>query len=237
MGGTKESRGRGGDDSTMRTLSPWLLLIPAASALLPAATFPRQVLPFDYAWRFRKVQPAKPPAPPPPPRRKECPAFNATSPATCSGLTATPAGNGSAASCRQQCCTNADCFVWQYSLAAARDRCWTGQCKSPGPDVPTWISQAAPAPSKPPPTPPAPTPPESGCMYCGVEVDDSQWELIDAPHDFIITQPISETENNGAGSVSAVVLVPTLTRRARCNALVATRRENLHCRLTALVFV
>ena len=230
---------RSGDSTRMGTLSPWLLLMAAASAMMPAPTFARQVVPFDYAWRFRTVPPAKPPPPPPPPWRKECPAFNATSSATCSGLTATPAGNGSAASCRQQCCTNADCFVWQYSLTSASDRCWTGQCKSPGPDVPTWISQAAPAPSKPPPTPPAPpapTPPENGCVYCGVDVDDSRWELIDAPHDFIITQPISETENNGAGSVSAVVPVPTLTRRARCNTLLTARRENLRCRLTSPAF-
>ena len=54
--------------------------------------------------------------------------------------------------------------------------------------------------------------------------------------DFIITQPISETENNGAGSVSAVVPVPTLTRRARCNTLLTARRENLRCRLTSPAF-
>ncbi len=167
----------------------------------------RQVVPFDYAWRFRTVPSAPPPAPPAT-WRKACPAFNATSSDTCSGLVATPAGNGSAASCRQQCCNNAECYVWQYSLVPASDRCWTGQCKSPGPDVSTWISQAAPVPSKPhpaPPAPPAPHPPQNDCAYCGVEVDDSDWELIDAPHDFIITQPISKAENNGAGSVSDIL--------------------------------
>lgn len=184
-----------------------LMLMAAVTALLMPVTFPREVVPFDYAWRFRTVPPASPAPPPPPPWRKACPAFNATSSSTCSGLAATPAGNSSADLCRQQCCTNADCYVWQYSLVPASDRCWTGQCQTPGPDVPSWISQAAPVPSKPAPSPPVPPAPPgpaaSGCAYCGVGVNDSTWELIDAPHDFIITQPISEAENNGAGSVSS----------------------------------
>ena len=65
------------------------------------------------------------------------------------------------------------------------------------------------------PAPPPPRPPENGCSYCGVEVNDSDWELIDAPHDFIITQPISKTDNNGAGSVSDLrcIFVPGYPRK------------------------
>ncbi len=203
--GADGARRRRGVRSILALPNSGLLMVAATAAHLltmPLSTFSRDVVPFDYAWRFRTVLPAPLPAPPPPPWRKACPEFNTTSSATCSGLGATPAGNSSAALCKQQCCNNAECYVWQYSLAPASDRCWTGQCKSPGPDVPTWVSQAAPVPSKPQPAPPPPRPPQNSCAYCGVEVNDSDWELIDAPHDFIITQPISKTENNGAGSVS-----------------------------------
>ena len=187
-----------------------LLLLAAPSAgVSPSPTTTtttvRDEVPFDYAWRFRTL--SQDPAPAPPPPRSSCPPFNETSSATCSGLAATPAGNGSAAACKQHCCASADCFVWQYAVnpaaagPPARERCWTGQCKVSGQPNPNWVSQAAAVQ----PSPPAPSP-GAACAYCAVAVNDSSWALVDAPHDYIVTQPIDKSESGGAGYVSRIDL-------------------------------
>ena len=158
-------------------------------ALLPAMIFARDIVPFDYAWRFRKVGSGQP--------RLSCPPFNTSvaSGGTCSGLTATPAGDMNASACRQACCISPTCFVYQYAqnpraVPPGVARCWIGQCKTPfRGKLSSWVSGAA-------------QPSPSGCPGCAVDVNDSSWELIDAPHDYIITQPINKSENSGAGYVS-----------------------------------
>ena len=149
-----------------------------------AAYSSRDVVPFDYAWRFKTV-----PSP-----RTACPPFNTSvaSGGTCSGLSPTPAGDASAASCRLACCASDACSVYQYGLSTAS--CWTGNCTTPfvG-NSSQWVSGASPQPQP------------GGCADCAVGLNDSAWELIDAPHDYIVaTQPFDNKTSAGAGYFTRV---------------------------------
>jgi hypothetical protein len=99
-----------------------------------------------------------PTPPPPPPPRSTCPPFNTTAGSTCQGLTATPSGEASVAACKQACCVNSDCYVYQYQVAGTNPnghRCWTGRCTTPpGGKSTNWafgIANGGPPPPPPPP--------------------------------------------------------------------------------------
>ena len=165
---------------------------------------PRDTIPFDYAWRF-SLAPDSPPSPPSPPPTPpgpplpppDCSQFNTTNAATCSGLAPTVSGNASAAACRAACCREGGCTVFQYLVKGTNptSNCWTGTCVSPlrGP-TPGWVSGSVPTGPLPPHPipPPPPTPPSKACgAECTVGFHDKGWDLVDAPHDYIITLPIT----------------------------------------------
>lgn len=144
---------------------------------------PRDVVPFDYGWRFRLNTSAEP--------RKNCPHFVSKPEVTCSGLTFSPQGNASAELCLQACCIEASCDFWQYAAGRAQ-ACWIGQCKdTPHGGCIGWVGGSAPAPS------PGPT-----CPECAKDFDDSDWELVDAPHDYVIATPIDEVNEAEGGFFS-----------------------------------
>lgn len=163
---------------------------------------PRDTVPFDYAWRFQLKTTHMPPPPTPPPTppgtKPDCSTFNTTRGSTCSGLKATALGNASAAACKAACCSEVGCTVYQFQAVGTNptSNCWTGTCSTPFRGVnPTWNSGAVPtAPPVPPVPPPAPPPPQPYPKICGaacgVGYDDSAWTLVDAPHDYIVTLPI-----------------------------------------------
>ena len=159
----------------------------AASTPPPAA---RHSIPFDYAWRFKPVASPRTPAHP------ACPPFNTSvaSGGTCAGLKQTAKGDASAAACRLACCASESCFVFQYGANSTGTRCWTGTCTSPfDGNSSLWASGAAPVPRP------------GVCTDCAVGVNDSAWELIDAPHDYIIaTQAFDNTTSAGAGYFTRV---------------------------------
>ena len=98
----------------------------------------------------------------------------------CLGLRSNSATN--ADDCLDACCGDEMCAIWQY---ASNKGCWIGQssdCKHPNND---WVGGGRNTPA--PPLPPAKTGPISR------DYDDSSWELVDAPHDGIITGTYSET--------------------------------------------
>ena len=143
----------------------------------------RESIPFDYAWRFHlgDVSPVT------------CPPgyFNSTPGVSCGGLQ--PASTAhDAKSCAQACCELAGCTTWQFNPRAdkstLKSHCWIGRCDKPLRNVTKepWVGGIHSG-------PPAPTPiaPELQPGY-----DDSSWSLVDAPHDYIVTQPFS----NATGS-------------------------------------
>eukprot|EP00040_Diaphanoeca_grandis_P013279 m.67174 g.67174 ORF g.67174 m.67174 type:complete len:1048 (+) comp23774_c0_seq1:77-3220(+) len=206
--GTSSSR-----TSTMSSLRPIVRALQIFLIILQStpAMAERVSVPFDYAWRFKMLAiapPPNPPAPhpaphPPSPPRTHCPGFKDTGGATCSGLKST--SDGTNVSCFAACCRDADCYFWQFSISApASSRCWIGQCVDmPHGNISTWTSGASPAPPLPPtpPTPPPTPPPSPGvCVDCGKTLNDSSWDMVDVPHDYIVTLPLNKLENNGAGN-------------------------------------
>ena len=94
----------------------------------------------------------------------------------CLGLSSASATN--ADDCRDMCCSNIMCAVWQF----ANDQgCWIGinyNCNH-NTSSKDWVGGGRSVPAKPP--PPAKNGPASQ------DYNDSSWELIDTPHDGLIT--------------------------------------------------
>ena len=77
--------------------------------------------------------------------------------------------------CRDACCADMLCSVWQF---AEKDGCWIGQSNDCSNKNTEWIGGERVLPP-----PPSTTGPSSR------DYDDSSWELVDVPHDGIITVP------------------------------------------------
>ena len=169
----------------------------AASVLCCIAAVPaREVVNFDFAWRFHKGEVGLGQLKTSPSRSDS---HNCSFPTDQSGVQCWGLHNHSqattAAACAQLCCTNASgCRIWQFSAAQQASEgkgCYNGvgwgSCKKNN----DWLGgsrPAAPTP-KPAPTPrpapkPTPGPPSDGPAQ--PDFDDSAWQLLDVPHDFII---------------------------------------------------
>lgn len=131
----------------------------------------RDAVPFDYGWRFQLEG-----------ARTTCPAFTPAPGTTCTGLKNSAAGQASAAACRQACCNNSACRVWQWTNASdprANERCWIGQCDAPfRHGRQGWVGGFANATDKP--------WPEVNWTF-----PDGAWPVVEVPHDYIITLPYS----------------------------------------------
>lgn len=144
---------------------------------------------FDFAWRFRlgrdhRPAPAPPPAPP-----AGCSgtfAFETANNLQCGGLSRDPSGT-TAALCKQACCTDNACAVWQWSEPAQSGGCWRGFCSGTWNKNNAWVggNRSAPYPIAP---PPPPLPPNETFPETKVGYDDSSWQLVNAPHDSLINQ-------------------------------------------------
>jgi hypothetical protein len=148
-----------------------------AAILPPSNSLSERSVPFDYAWRFQMASA----------NRTDCPDF-APGFMTCGGLRDEPSAAGSAQACRDACCKAQDCFVWQFKVngtAPAGSRCWMGQCKSVPKPTDGWVSGIASIPELP-----------SGCAK---DTNDSSWEFVDLPHDYLVTLPVDEKENGSGG--------------------------------------
>ena len=136
----------------------------------------RETINFDFAWRFHlgDLSPAA-----------TCPpnAFpkNLTG-QRCSGLHHTLAN--SPEECMNDCCADEECAIWQFASPASQEThgCWIGQSDqcSKG----DWESGER--------TLPAPTPPPATTGPTSRGYDDSKWELVDVPHDAIVSGTYSQ---------------------------------------------
>jgi beta-galactosidase/beta-glucuronidase len=150
----------------------------------------RQAIKFDFGWRFELGDGSGISA--------KCPAdvakqFNKTK-GRCSGLKQAP--NYAASSpdaCLAACCADSDCQMWQYTTntTATKFPCWIGSCAGhlPHDRHEGWIGGMRKVGPTPPPAPPF-VPAEANVSF-----DDSAWEIVDCPHDYIITIPYSPKAN------------------------------------------
>ena len=161
-----------------------LLLLPAVS--LAAAQ--REVIPFDFGWRFILGHPTQP---------WTCSASNFTANYTgqqCQGL-AGIASARTAADCEQAACdANAEIWQWCNGTAAqcppTKAFCWVGAIGACAAKHPEWLSFGRNSSSPVDPGPAAPDWP------------DADWAVVDAPHDALIGTPYRQNgTNNGQGSI------------------------------------
>ena len=99
----------------------------------------------------------------------------------CIGLKSNQAN--SSEDCRNACCGDLNCAIWQF----AKDKgCWIGNSKDCTRKNADWVGGGRDV--------PAPTPPPSKTGPTSRGYDDSSWELVDVPHDGIISGNYSETD-------------------------------------------
>lgn len=171
-------------------------------------------------WRFHlgpvgSKPPVPGPPPPPPPLPAECavsklgPMFPVNASKQLSGLQAHHATSADA--CAAACCEMSKaCFTWQYSSAKKGGGCWLGS-GSPfaHPSKEIWVGGSRKGPH-PPPAPPAPKPgPGDGpdilpktSPAAAPGFDDSQWKLVDLPHDYIVEGAYAQDVPGDGGSSS-----------------------------------
>ena len=158
----------------------------------------RDVVSFDYGWRFHAGDPSAPPPAPPPPA--SCADPSAIFTANVSGR-AYENLNGvanatTAAQCAETCCSFDEpfvprCWVWQWvehvPANYSHPRCAIGHPKDTrkftNDSTLLAFSRAVP----PPPGPSPPLPLEPAAAATGFE--DSSWERVDLPHDMLMANP------------------------------------------------
>ena len=143
------------------------------------------------------------PSPPPPsgPPVPECPAklksaFTSQQ-GLCSGLQRLAISEWTEEACARACCWDASCLTYQWELdtnsSVHGGGCWGGKCAGDLKESTTWIGgtrsppgKLPPQPPPPPNPPPPPAPPPMSSGPFAPSFDDSGWELLDVPHDFLI---------------------------------------------------
>jgi hypothetical protein len=174
-----------------RPLPALVCALASAAILSPgAALAPREVVPFDFGFRFHLGAASTPPPPPPCDPQGSFP--RNVSGLQCLGLTGSPATTAEA--CAAAACA-AGAEAWQLCAAFPGDcsaPCFIGPGGSCSTRNPRFGAGGARAPLPPPPFDPAPAQPG---------FDDSAWALVDTPHDALIATPFSQSADNGEGSV------------------------------------
>ena len=140
----------------------YLLLGLLSFAILSASSPGTERVNFDFGWRFSRVN-----------LSVHCSASafpNNLSSVECYGLYSTGAKN--ADDCRDACCGESMCLIWQFS---ASNGCWIGASSSCSNSTEDWVGGGRNS------SPVVPTPLPASKFY-----DDSEWEVIDVPHDGLI---------------------------------------------------
>ena len=127
----------------------------------------REEINFDFGWRFHagELLPCK---------TEAFDKRNLTN-VHCKGLAPNSAVNSS--QCLEACCANPSCTTWQFSEDAG---CWVGNSDDCKTKDSSWVGSARDLPK------PSPTPAATGPT--SRSYDDSSWEVVDVPHDGIITE-------------------------------------------------
>ena len=127
----------------------------------------RETVKFDFGWRFQLGGNNIAPCP-------ESAFPKNLSGVECMGLRRGSSNN--ADDCRGECCADVMCPIWQYTDSQG---CWIGPSSDCNHTSSSWVGGGRDTPAKPLP------PPDSGPT--SRDFDDSNWEIVDAPHDSIIT--------------------------------------------------
>lgn len=167
----------------------------------------RERVGINLGWRFHLGElVAPPPACPPPGGRDD---FNTSLEGVkclygwcgaCPGLLPLEQGYASVAACRAACCADSLCGAWQWVHQSDGRNCWSGSsCLDPqsGPAYTNWTGAARALP----PDPPAPRAPRAATLG----LDDSGWEVVDTPHDFVSYGEFVESGdevNNNQGNLA-----------------------------------
>ena len=160
------------------------LLQPAAAA---------ELIKFDFNWRFFLIGGGGGGGEPNSTATCNSTSFAPTAGA-CSGLVASDAKT--AELCLAACCDELDgsCTSWQFAAdpEVSHSPCWIGQCAAPLHAREGWVGGTKPG-SKPTPDPegPPPPPPPATNGPGSAGFDDSGWEAVNVPHDYLISQPYS----------------------------------------------
>ncbi|CAJ1342151.1 unnamed protein product [Effrenium voratum] len=156
----------------------------------------RQVWSLDEAWRFALEESR--------PRSCAGGTFPRSLPGRCPHLAKQgrpeDGGPGSAAACRAACCEDVSCNAWQWcgpnATCEAPNSCWKGlvdlaNCSTAG----QWQGEGDPS--------MRPKRPKVGqpCDHeqCQVHFNDSHWELLDVPHDFVVAGNFSPHADKSHG--------------------------------------
>lgn len=128
----------------------------------------REVINFDFGWRFHLGEATG---------NFSCPssAFPTNlSNVECLGLKRNSATTED--SCRNACCDDPSCAIWQFeaSCNSSSCGCWTGQSDNCSTPNKKWVGGGRKVPS---PVPAGPT---------SRDYNDTDWEIVDTPHDFVI---------------------------------------------------
>eukprot|EP01051_Picozoa_sp_SAG22_P005555 SAG22_NODE_333_length_12162_cov_11.415237_7_plen_1331_part_00 len=206
----------GADDNTSEAVLWWPRLktdeddtaIPSNVPTVNTQPPGRDVLSFDFGWRFFLGDPsALPPAPPPPP--PDCSSDpDALFPVNVSGhLYALGGQTGLSAAanittpeaCAAACCglynvsSGPPCWLWNWNSAAnwTQARCWVGMLTDPWKRIKStgnsssWIGAERATQREPTPVPGPPVLPDAPAAATA-DFNDSNWQLVDCPHDFLI---------------------------------------------------
>ena len=179
-------------------LLPLAVLLSAPSAA--ARVFPRKQVGINLGWRFHLGEYT--------PEAPACPEGAAAGASwtpldtveclrgwcgACPGLLPLEEGYASEAACRAACCADRLCGAWQYANETDGRNCWAGpRCEEPSPSS-TYTGgsrELQPANTSGPTTPAA----------AATGLDDSSWEVVDTPHDFVSYGEYVETGDEVSNS-------------------------------------
>ena len=144
-------------------------------ATCTSSCFESETVSFDYGWRFTTYT-----------SKIHCQASafpQNLSAVQCIGLSSKKANNVD--ECRDICCNQPACMIWQYASAQG---CWVGvsdNCETPSD---SWVGGGRSS------VPVQPVPKLAYKNY-----DDSDWEIVDVPHDGLINGTYDSNEDQGHG--------------------------------------
>lgn len=141
----------------------------------------------DFAWRHSlSGQSGGPVAPP----CADASQFKNTTDLRCNGLKADHRGDSSESACLDACCADLGCSVYQWkdpSNGQHGSGCWVGSCSGEMTTGAGWLGGYR----NDAPTPGPPASVKTGPLSEGF--DDSAWDVVDVPHDFIIGGEYNQT--------------------------------------------